>query len=149
MLADLISEQGDFSQAITQARRALGIREQQPDPEARATSHSNLASYLERSGTPAALAEAPHHQLAGLIYFLLSGFHQHVQTVMGNYAVYFRHAHAAGTEPEIPRLTELLANPAFAALEQWLRQRQVPLDALQAQIDQVLEQARQAALASP
>ena len=43
-------------------------REQLPDPDDRAISHNNLAIYLERSGTPSALAESTRHRLAALIY---------------------------------------------------------------------------------
>lgn len=145
-LADLFNAQRDTNQAIIQERRALALREQLPNPEARAISHTNLSNYLARSGVPSALAEAPHHRLAGLIYFLVSGFTQNVQTVLENYAVFFRHQHAAGIELFIPRVTELLAKPAFASLDQWLRQREVELEELQAGIDELLEQARQKAL---
>ncbi len=145
-LADLFDDQGDMPQAITQQRRALALCEQLPDPADRATSHNNLAGYLERSGTSSALAESPRHTLAGFIYFLAAGIQQHVETVLRNYARAFGRAHAAGTEPAIPRVAELLADPAFAPLEQWLRQRQVNVAELQAAVDQYLEMVRQAAL---
>jgi tetratricopeptide (TPR) repeat protein len=148
-LANLFAEQGDFGQAITQERRALAVCEQLPDPADRGISHNNLANYLDRSGTPSALAESSRHRLAAFIYFLAAEIQQHVQTVLGNYALAFRRVHAAGSVPAIPRVAELLANPAFAPLERWLRQRQVPLDQLQAAVDQFLDQARQAALEAP
>ncbi len=149
-LADLFDEQGDVAQAITQERRALTLCEQLPDPEDRAISHNNLANYLERRGTPSALAESPRHQLAAFIYFLAAGMNQYVQHVLGNYYVKaFRRARAAGTELAVPRVAQLLADPAFHPLDQWLLQRQVDPDALQAAIDQLLEQARQAAFGEP
>lgn len=148
-LAGLFDEQGDLVQAIAQQRRALAMCEQLPDPADRAISHNNLAAYLERSGTPSALVESPRHQLAALVYRLVAGLGQHLQTSLGNYAIDFRRVHAAGTVPAIPRLSALLADPAFAPLEQWLRQRQVPLDQLQTAVDQLLTQTRQAALAPP
>ena len=120
--------------------------EQLPDPADRAISHNNLANYLERHGTPSALAESPRHQLAALIYRLVAGLGQDLQTSLRNYAIDFRRAHAAGTELAVPRVAELLADPAFHPLEQWLRQRQVDVAELQAAVDQRLEQARQAAL---
>ena len=46
----------------------------------------------------------------------------------------------------MPRVAELLADPAFHPLEQWLRQRQVDVAKLQAAVDQFIEQVRQAAL---
>ena len=46
----------------------------------------------------------------------------------------------------VPRVAELLADPAFHPLADWLRGRQVDVEALQAEVDQFLETARQAAL---
>jgi tetratricopeptide (TPR) repeat protein len=145
-LADLFDEQGDVAQAIRQQRRALALREQLPDPRDRSYSHYNLALYLERSGAPSALAESPRHELAALIYFLVAGLGQHMQTSLGNYARRFRRAHAAGTPLAVPRVAELLADTAFRPLDDWLRRRQVDVDELQAAVDQLLEQVRQAAL---
>lgn len=145
-LANLFKAQGDITQAITQERRALALCEQLPDPQARAISHNNLANYLERSGTPYALTEASRHRLTGFIYLLAAGIGQHAQTVLGNYAIVFRSAQAAGTQPVIPHVAELLADPAFAPLERWLRQREVNVADLQSVVGQLLEQARQAAL---
>lgn len=148
-LAALFNQQGDAAQAITQQRRALALHEQLPDPSDRAISHHNLTNHLERHGAPAALAEAPRHRLAALIYRLVAGLGQHLQTSLRNYAVSFHRAHAAGTELAVPRVGELLADPAFHPLEQWLRQRQVDVAELQADVDQVLEQVRQTALEQP
>ncbi len=144
-LADLFDRQGDRAQAITQLRRALALCEQLPAPADRASSHNNLAVYLDGSGAQSALGESAGHDLAALAYCLVAELGQHLQTSLHNYAIVFRRAHAAGTEPAIPLLTELLADPAFAPLAQWLRQRQVDPASLQAAIDQVLAQARQAA----
>ena len=144
-LASLFKKQGDVAQAITQQRRALALREQLPDPADRAISHHNLTNYLERHGTPSAVAESPRHQLAALIYRLVANAGQALQTYLRNYAIAFRRARAAGTDLAVPRVAELLADPAFHPLDQWLRQRQVDPAALQAAIDQFLTQARQAA----
>lgn len=143
-LADLFDRQGDFAQAITQQRRAL--REQSPDPADRAISHNNLANYLERSGTASSLAEAPRHRLAALMYSFVAGVSQHVQTVLVNYAIGFRRAHAAATKLAVPRLAQLLVDPAFRPLADWLRLRKENVEKLQATVDQFLEQARKAAL---
>ena len=117
-----------------------------PDPGDRAISHNNLASYLDRSGTPAALAAASRHQLAALVYRLVAGLGQDLQTSLGNYAIFFRRAQAAGTSLAVPTLADLLTDPAFAPLATWLTQRQVDPASLQAAIDDLLAQAQQAAL---
>jgi len=143
-LADVLNRQGDIHQAIIQVRRSLAIREQLPNPDHRAVSHSNLAIYLERSGTPSALAESSFHQLAALIYNLVAGLKESLKTTLHNYAIGFREARTAGSVLAVPRVEELLANPAFAPLAQWLSNRKVPADQLQSDVDQCLDQARQA-----
>lgn len=148
-LAELFGTQGDVAQAITQERRVLALREKLPDPADRAGSHNNLALYLDHQGTPAALAEAPRHQLAALVYRLAAGLSQDLQTSLRIFAVRFRRARAAGVKLTVPRVTELLADPAFHPLEQWFRERQVDVADLQAGVDQLLEQVRQAALKQP
>ncbi|MFZ1829263.1 MAG: tetratricopeptide repeat protein, partial [Candidatus Competibacteraceae bacterium] len=149
-LAGLFYKQGDVAQAITQERRALALHEQLPNPANRAISHGNLAFYLDRHGTTTALAESPlRHQLAALIYQLVAGLGQDLQTSLRNYAALFRHARAAGVGLAVPRLAELLADPAFHPLDEWLRQRQVDVAKLQADVDQFREQARQVALNQP
>jgi tetratricopeptide (TPR) repeat protein len=145
-LANLFDDQGDLPQAITQGRRALALCEQLPDPGDRAISHNNLASYLDRSGTPAALVAASRHQLAALVYRLVAGLGQFLQTSLSNYAIFFRRAQAAGTPLAVPTLADLLADPAFNSLATWLTQRQVDPASLQAAIDDFLAQAQQAAL---
>jgi tetratricopeptide (TPR) repeat protein len=145
-LADLFDEQGDVLQAIIQERRALALREQLPDPRDRAISHHNLALYLERSGTSSALVESPRHQLAALIYWRVTRLGQNLRTSLHNYAVRFHRAQAAGTSLTVPRVAELLTEPAFRPLDDWLRQRQASMAEVQATVDQVLDMARQAAL---
>src|SRR5262249_23058158 len=124
----------------------LALREQLPDPRDRALSHNNLVRYLDRSGTPSALVEAPRHQLAALVYQLVAGLGQDLQASLHNYAIDFRRAHDAGTPPAIPRLAELLADPAFRPLDEWLSRRGADVDELQAAVDQFLDVARQAAM---
>lgn len=43
---------------------------------------------------------------------------------------------------ELPKLAELLGRPEFDALKQFLAQHQIDPQTLQAQIDQLVEQAR-------
>jgi tetratricopeptide (TPR) repeat protein len=148
-LASLFNQHGDVTQAITQERRALAVCELLPDPKDRAISHHNLASYLNHIGAQSAIHEAARHLLAAFVYFLAAGIWQHVQTMLGNFAAAFRRAHAAGTALAVPCVTELLADPAFHPLEQWLVQRQVDVADLQAAVDQFLEQARQLAEQAP
>jgi tetratricopeptide (TPR) repeat protein len=148
-LADLFNQQGDIAQAITQQRRALALREQLPDPADRAISHHNLANYLGKSGTPSALAESARHRMAALLYCLVAGLGQALQTYLHNYAILFRRAHAAGTVPAIPRVTTLLADPAFVPLELWLDQRNEDETALQTAVDQFLDQSRKLASNNP
>jgi tetratricopeptide (TPR) repeat protein len=145
-LANLLADRGDVAQAVAQERRALALCERLPNPADRAVSHNNLANYLQRSDTPSALAEAARHRLADLVYCLIAGLGQSLQTSLRNYAIGFRRARAAGTQPAIPRLAELLADPAFFPLDEWLRRRGADVDKVQAAVDQFLEQARQAAM---
>lgn len=145
-LAALFDAQGDVAQAITQQRRALALLAQLSDPSDRAISHHNLALYLEHHDTPSAHAEATYHRLADLIYCLVAGLGQYLQTSRHNYAVRFRRAQAAGTPLMVPHVAVLLAEPAFQSLADWLRQRQVDVAELQTAVDEVLEQVRQAAL---
>jgi hypothetical protein len=145
-LASVFSRLNDAPQAITQERRALALREQLSDPAGCAISHNNLANYLEEIGSPTALSESSRHQMASLLYRLVAGLGQHLQTTSNNYYARFRNAHAAGTALTLPRVAELLADPAFAPLEQWLSQDRADAEELQAAVDQFLSQARQAAL---
>jgi hypothetical protein len=142
----LFYDQGDVLQAIAQERRALALREQLPDPRDCVISHNNLANNLERSGTPSALAESSRHQLAALVYCVVSGLGQYLQIMLRNYAVRFSRAHAAGTALAVPRLAELIADPALHPLKEWLSQRKADVADVQAAVDDFLEQARQAAL---
>ena len=145
-LANLFDERGDVPQAIAQQRRALAIRDQLPDPSDRAISHHNLANSLERSGTPFALAESSRHRLAALVYLLVSGLGGYLQDSLHDYAFVFRRANTAGSPLVVPRVAEVLADPAFHPLKEWLRLRQADMAQVQADVDKFLEQARQAAL---
>jgi tetratricopeptide (TPR) repeat protein len=146
-LANLFNRLNDIPQAVELERRALALREQLPDPRDRAISHNNLAIYLNRIGTPAALAESARHQPAALAHRLAAGLGHDLQTSLRNYAIRFRcaRARAAGIDLAVPRLAELLADPAFRPLGLWLDQRGVDRAELQQAIDQALDQARQRA----
>jgi hypothetical protein len=74
---------------------------------------------------------------------LVAGLGESLKISLHNYASDFRLARAAGTVLAVPRVEELLADPAFAPLAQWLSKREVPIDQLQSAVDQHLDQARQ------
>lgn len=145
-LSLLFGDQGDLDQAITQQRRALAIREQLPYPKERAVSHNNLANFLNHRSRPFDLAEASRHQLAALIYRLVSVLKQDIQASLQNYTNDFRRANDSGTALIVARVGEILDDPAFVSLDEWLHQRQVDPVELQAEVDQFLERARQQAL---
>jgi tetratricopeptide (TPR) repeat protein len=147
-LAQLFSIQGDASQAITQERRARAIRGQKNETRARDKTQNNLALYIEQSGTPAAFMEAENHRLIDLIYVIVSDLGKDLPISISNYTRHFSRALTTGIPLTVPRVAELLANPAFHPLETWLRQRDVDIAKLQTTVDQLLEQARQAAIAS-
>src|SRR5258708_39404867 len=144
-LAHFYYEIGDLPQAITQARRALTLCNTLPEPRERAISHEHLSVFLRDPGEEQNLAESARHGLANFVYVFVTGLAQHLETSFRHHVVFFRTAASARTEPNIPRLAELLDDPAFVALKEWLAQRQGDLDDLQAARDQILDQARQAA----
>ncbi|HYR06953.1 MAG TPA: AAA family ATPase [Longimicrobium sp.] len=147
-LAKLFATQGDIHQAILQGRRALALAEQLSDPRDRGISHHNLAIYLATTGTSVAAVETDLHLLAGLIYRLVSGLEQDLRLTLRVFGVRFRRAHDNGISLNVPRVAEFLANPAFEPLADWLRQRGVDIPKLQTEVDELLEEARQAAIAS-
>jgi tetratricopeptide (TPR) repeat protein len=136
-LADVWDELGDRGQAIALARRALAVCERLPDPGDRAISHNNLASYLHADG---ATDEARGHQLASIAYRIVTGIDP--RNSLRNLALRIRQSATRGETFTFPPLPALLATPAFAPLRDFLAQREVPVDDLQARIDQLVEQTR-------
>jgi glutamate/tyrosine decarboxylase-like PLP-dependent enzyme len=67
-----------------------------------------------------------------------------MQTSLRNYARLFRNAKATGTAYTPPRLGDLLTQPAFRPLAQWLDQRGVNREELQTTLDHHLTTAREA-----
>lgn len=147
-LANLFDDQNDIQQAVELQRRALALREQLPNPRDRAISHHNLAISLQRTGTPAALAESARHRMAGLIYKIVVGFGQSLQDSVRGYVIHFRRARDGVAVVRPPRLSDLLVQPPFRPLAQWLDQNQVNREELQAEIDDFLAKAREAAEAA-
>ena len=137
-LAAVWDERNEPSEAIALERQALAVRNTLPDPSERAISHGNFGNYLERDGKP---DEAAQHHVAGMAYALciglanLAGFH--------NLGIRARQALADGQRHTLPRLEAVLAQGEFAALGQFLDSRNVDRSALQAEIDQLVDDAHQ------
>ena len=93
-----------------------------PDPGTVPSRTTTSPTYLEPSGTPSALAEFPRHQLAALIYRLVSGLGQDLQNTLHNYVITARPRGRHSGSPA--RVAELLTDPGFRPLDDWLRQRQ-------------------------
>jgi tetratricopeptide (TPR) repeat protein len=139
-LAEVWNRLGDPTQAIALERRSLAVGDRLADPGARAISHNNLANYLHAAGTP---AEAPSHQLAALVYSLVTGLDPRIY--LRNLADRTREAAARGETFAFPPLATLLADPAFSALRAYLTSAGADLPALQARIDALVAEARAAA----
>jgi hypothetical protein len=139
-------ERIDLPGAIARDRRALARRERATDPAHRATSHLSLADALERTAIPAAVAESQRHRLAALVYQLVAGLGEPLQLTLAGYATRFRRAGAAGGRPSVPRLCEVLDDPAFAPLDDWLRDEAADVAEVQTGVDFYLEQARRIGL---
>jgi tetratricopeptide (TPR) repeat protein len=136
-LANVWYRLGDPLQSVALERRALALRERLPNPEHRATSHDYLAVYLYETGL---VAEAPSHRLAALTYRIATGFALHVS--LHNFAVDMLKAADRDQYLDLPRLVDILKNPAFASLRAFLGERSVAADKLQAAIDDLNEQIR-------
>jgi len=116
-----------------------------PGPVDRAVCHQNLGIFLERAGQ---LVEAAAHELAALLYLLVMGHGQRLQTWAHPHAVRFRDARQSGREHTLPRVADLLARPGFAPLRDWLTASLVDLEQLQQAADAFVAQCREAAYVS-
>ena len=135
-------ERIDLPGAVSRDRRALARRERAANPADRAAAHANLADTLERTAIPAAVAEAYRHRLAALVYQLVASRSEPLQVTLAAYATRFRRAAAVGAALDVGRLTELLDDPAFAPLDDWLREQGSDVAETQTAVDFYLEQAR-------
>ena len=145
-LSDRSAERVDLPGAVSRDRRALARRERGPDPADRAAAHANLADALERTAIPSAVAEAHRHRLAALVYHLAAGSGEPLHLALAGYATRYRRAEAVGERLAVPRLTELLDDPTFAPLDDWLRERAADVAEVQTTADFYLEQARRIGL---
>lgn len=145
-LARLAEKQGDLNHAIIQEQRALVLHENLSDPSSRSCSHNNLANYLVMRGTKADLEEQRHHRLAGLIYCIVTDSRQELSTTLENYFFELERANAESKAFHLPLVIELLSDPVFAALAQWLSHREVDVADLQVIVDHLFEQLRQITL---
>jgi len=137
-LAHVWHRRGDTAQSIALERQSLAVKNQLPDPTARAISHGNLSIYLYQSGQPQAAAQ---HQLAAIVYCRVIGSGD-LQNSLHNLGNWMRRAEAAGQRYDLPRLAALLAQPEFNPLAQFLAQHSVDPAALQATLDDLIEQVR-------
>jgi tetratricopeptide (TPR) repeat protein len=140
-LANIWDERGDIKQAIALQRQALSICNRLPDPFDRAPFHNNLANYFTEAGKP---EDEARHLLAGIIYSVISTPY-HLSDFVKNLRIRIHRAAQSGRRYELPRISDLLTRPEFEALGGFLEKSGVDLQELQAQIDQMVEQARQEA----
>jgi len=141
-LSDRFADRVDLPGAVARDRRALARRERGPDPAARAAAHASLADALERTAIPSAVAESHRHRLAALVYHLEAGSGEPLHLALAGYATRFRRAETAGEPLAVPRLTDLLDDPAFAPLDDWLREKAADVAEVQTTADFYLEQTR-------
>ncbi|MGA1867756.1 MAG: CHAT domain-containing protein [bacterium] len=145
-LADLWDRRGDLKQAIGLEQQGLSLCNNLPVPSDRAISHQNLSLYLQKTGQSDWSAQ---HFLAALIYRFVMGEQTWLPSMADSLLIRIRTAKEKGEGYTLPRITDLLANPQFAPLRQWLdsnnRSDPARLQQLQKAVDQFVQQADQAA----
>ena len=143
-LADVWDKLGDGAQAVDLGRRGLALRQRLPNPENRAISHHNLANYLHKMGQT---GEATHHGLASLTYRVVT---RHDATSdLHNLALRIRQAAARGERFDLPRLSDLLDQPAFSVLRAFLGEWRVSIPDLEAAIEKLIEAIRTQVTGAP
>jgi len=133
-LAAVWDERGHQLQAIALARQALALRERLEVSQDRAISHGNLANYLaEADDYPACAA----HRLAEIVYRLVTGYRQDLKTALSNHAIRSKLAAEAGISYRLPLLLDLVRQPEFAVLRDFIQASGQSLAALQAAVDEL------------
>ncbi|MFH1993225.1 MAG: hypothetical protein ABIK98_12625 [Pseudomonadota bacterium] len=142
-LASVWNRRGDLRQAIGLERQALSLCNGLPVPSDRAISHHNLSNYLHKAGQSDL---SKQHFLAALIYRLVMGEQQHLPNMSHNLSIRIRSTKEKGKRYTLPRITELLGQPEFAPLHQWLgsnnRSDPASLQRLRGAVDQFEQQAQ-------
>ncbi len=141
-LSNHANDRIDLPGAISRDRRALARRERAEDPAERASAHASLADALERTAIPSAVDESGRHRLAALIYQLVASLGEPMHLTLAAYAARFRRAKSTGFSFTAPRLTDVLDDPVFAPLDEWLRERGADVAEVQTAVDFYLEQTR-------
>jgi len=131
-VADLWDERGDAARAVAAAREALAASERLDDPEARASCHENLSTYLQKADAPAAARE---HQLADIIYRVVA--RSDMGRTLQSLKLDILRAVARGEQYDLPRVADLLEKPDFAVLKGFLGAHDVSPGPLQDGIDQL------------
>ena len=137
-LANVYAELGDPPAAAALEYEALAVRERSAGPAERAFSHARLAGLLHRAGQP---GEAAEHGLAAAAYQLASGHDPHPELRDLAARVGRAGAGEGAPAPRLLRLAALLERPAFLTLRRSLGERGVPIDALQARLDDLFARA--------
>jgi tetratricopeptide (TPR) repeat protein len=144
-LAMIWYKRGEVDQAARLVHHVLSLSNRLPDPADRAMCHANLANCLEEAGHP---LPASRHQIAAAAYCVVSGYGRHLTTWRHNIASAMCRAALRHQQYQPPRVSDLLVDPEFDALRQFLANRSADPAKLQSAIDQLVEQARQQALSA-
>ncbi|MGZ8222533.1 MAG: CHAT domain-containing protein [Methylobacter sp.] len=133
-LSNVWNERGHQLQAIALERQALALRERLEVPQDRAISHGNLANYLAKADDYPACAA---HRLAQIIYCFVTGHRQDLTTALSNHAISAKQAAEAGISYRLPLLQDLVRQPEFAVLRDFIQASGQSIEALQAAVDEL------------
>jgi tetratricopeptide (TPR) repeat protein len=134
-LAGVWAERGEMDQAVALARQALEVKNRLPDPGGRAISHVNLSIYLRRIGNK---EESTPHFLGAGIYCLASGRGDLLKRWLNNLRIFVEQAAQTDTPYTLPRIADFIVLHEFEALNRFLVQYQVDVNALQTQVDELV-----------
>jgi len=144
-LAHIAGSRGLVDRAVAEMGRALDFERGLSEPADRAAAHHNLSVFLHRDSRT---ADSAAHWLAGIAYRVAAGLdprpalkglraHRTFARRTGSFICM-----AEGGDFErgftLPRLADILKQPAFDALRRFLEARAVRVDELQAKIDELV-----------